>query len=188
VSVVRESYDQRDIQRLGGVLRDYPSSAIVARLLRSVRSDVVLDVTYGRGRFYRIYRPKYLVGVDPIKWEWIVKPDEFYQMSVYALYRELINNRLSFKDVDVVVVDPPKWTGANYRKRDEFNYILGTPELIIEYGFKVAKLVKAEHVLVHFNKVFNNLNPTYIIEFKWFARYLNTKNKNTSYYILYRCC
>jgi len=186
--VVEEFIDQRDIQRRGYLYVYYPSSAVVADILRKYGVRDVLDVTYGRGRFYVMYRPRTLVGVDPMKWDWIVKPDTFHQTTVYHFYRLLKGNEVIIdKPIDCVVIDPPHWSkNATYRKRDEYNYIIGTPKDIIEHGRKVAELVKAPYILLHFNQQLPIGEPIHIVKFRWFARYAHTENKNLSYYILYR--
>jgi len=85
-------------------------------------------------------------------------------------------------------VDPPRWdTYVTYNRRKMYNYLVGTPILIIETGGKIAKLLNARYLLVHYRSMveIEGYESIHVIEFKWFARYLYTESKNTSLYILY---
>jgi hypothetical protein len=182
-----ELVDQRDVQRKGGVYARFPQSYIVCKLLEHVNARRVLDVTYGAGRFYRLCRNKIelLIASDPVKWKWIVAPDTFYQLTVWQLYDRVKRGGIVMPRVDVVVCDPPRWnTSVSYNRRDMYNYVVGTPSLIIDYSVKLAKLLNAK-LLLHYNRVLNIGKPVHVIEFHWVARYLNTEGKNRSYYILY---
>ena len=176
--------DQRDVQRLGGKAARYPASYIVCTLLLDVDAHSVLDVTYGRGRFYYYMKPEFLVGADVKVWGWIVKPDIFIQKPVWAL--DKILNKINIK-FDVLVVDPPAWSkGVSYNKREEYSYILGTPELIINEAIKLAKKHEIPYILLHFNKLLDKLPIIENIEFRYVARYLNNPNFKTTYFTLYK--
>jgi hypothetical protein len=130
-----------------------------------------------------------IVGADPIKWKWVVCPNQFYQMNVFQLHIMVRDGKLSIEPVDVVVVDPPKWnTDVVYRRRDMFNFIIGTPKLIIEYAARVSQLLNTRHLLVHYRELLKleGFEPVHVVEFTWIARYLNTKYNNKSLYIIYR--
>jgi hypothetical protein len=183
-----EFVDQRDVQRMGGLHARFPSSYIVCKLLRSINARRVLDVTYGVGRFYRLCRREIelLIASDPIKWEWVVEPDVFYQFTVWQLYDRVRRGDIVVPGVDVVVCDPPRWnTSVSYNRRSPYNFVVGTPSLIIDYSVKLAKTLGVKHFLLHYNRVPNIGKPVHAIEFHWFARYLNTEGKNKSYYVLY---
>jgi len=129
-----------------------------------------------------------LIASDPVKWSWLVYPDRFYQVTVWQLYSLLKSGEVRVDGVDCVVADPPRWNpNAKYKKREEYNFLVGTHGLIFEYTSKIADLVGSKYILIHYNRVIDieNYTPVRIVEFKWFARYLNTKDKNTSYYVLY---
>jgi hypothetical protein len=179
-----EEVDQRDIQKRGNLFAKYPISYPIMRIMGKYNIRNVLDVTYGKGRFYKLYRPKYLVGVDPVKRKWIVRPDEFYQMTVYHFYRLLKNSEITIKPIDCIVIDPP-WAREDRKYREEFNYVIGTPELIVEYGKKVAELVKAPYMLLHHNQQPPLGRIIYIIKFKWVVFYHPDTGKE-SFYILYQ--
>lgn len=76
---------------------------------------VVVDLTYGKGRFYRKvrHRIKMLVAVDILKHDWEVKPDVFYIMPCQEFVARVFRGEIKLGSVDIVVVDPP-W---NTRKR-----------------------------------------------------------------------
>ena len=171
--------DQREIQRLGGLASRYPSAYIVAQFLKRYNFSRVLDVTYGKGRFYRIYRPSTLIGADIKKWEWEIAPDVFIQKAVWSLrYEEKLKNYT----FDVVIVDPP-W--GQRQRRAEYSELVGTPELIIEYAIRLARERGIRFVLVHYNKLLKEE----IIEnvaFKLWTRYLNVRDHLITYFTLYK--
>ena len=189
--MIVEHIDQRDVQKKGGLYAKFPSSYIICSMLERYNCKSVLDITYGEGRFYKTCRDNilFLIGSDPKKWDWIVKPDLFYQFNVFYLYMLLSKKNfvLPLRELDVVVVDPPRWKRSNYNRRKMYNYIIGTPEKIIEYAGKIAKLLSSHYLVVHYDKIIDveYYTPERIIMFEWFARYLNINNNNKSFYILY---
>jgi hypothetical protein len=191
--MIVENVDQREIQKRGGLYAKFPGSYVICSILDRYNCKSVLDVTYGEGRFYMFCRDNIdiLIGSDPKRWDWVVKPDLFYPFNVFHLYMLLSKKKfdIPIRGVDVVVVDPPRWTTyAIYNRRKMFNYLVGTPESIFETSGKIAKLLNTRYVLVHYRNVvkLEQYIPIHLVEFKWFARYLNTENKNTSLYILYK--
>jgi hypothetical protein len=189
VKVVVERVDQRQVQMYGGDFAKYPSSYVVCSLLRRYGLKKVLDVTYGEGRFYYLCKSELeIVGADPVKWQWVVKPRLFLQENVFELHTALEHGLVKPQQPDVVVIDPPKWNPlVLYRRRSMYNYIIGTPRLIIEYGSRVAAILKAPYLLLHYRGVvpLKSYEPIHIVEFTFIARYLNTKNNNKSLYIVY---
>ena len=186
---VVERVDQRDIQRRGGIYAEYPSSYVVCSLLKKYGITRILDVTFGEGRFYRLCRSGLrITASDPVKRDWVVKPDSFIQADVFYLYRLASAKQFTATDLDAVVVDPPKWTRhARYRVHDMLNYLIGTPELIIEYAARTAGLLGARYLLVHYKKILrlNGYRPVHIVEYRWYHRYLQVDNNNHSLYVLY---
>ena len=179
--------DQREIQSKGGLLNKYPSAYIVATIIKEFNIKRIVDVTFGKGRFYRLCRRDidYLVASDPVKWKWVTYPDEFYQMTAWQFYNALKKGRISFDNIECVVVDPPQWSSNKYRKREEYGYLIGSPRLIIEYGIKTAKFLGCKYLFLHYNRQLQRDAILYVVKYKWFARYLYTEGKNVSYYILY---
>jgi predicted restriction endonuclease len=95
---------------------------------------------------------------------------------------------LPIRRLDIIVVDPPKWIiNATYNKREMYNYLVGTPETILTTSGKIAQELNTRYILVHYRNMvqIEEYTPIHVIKFKWFARYLNTENRNTSLYILY---
>ena len=194
--MIVENVDQREIQKRGGLYAKFPSSHAICSMLERYNCDsVVLDVTFGEGRFYKTCRDNifFLIGSDPKRWDWVVKPDLFYPFNVFYLYMLLSKKKFNLPlrkldVIDVIVVDPPRWsTYAIYNRRKMYNNLVGTPESIIETGGKIAKLLNTRYVLVHYRTMvqIEGYTPIHVVKFKWFARYLYTENKNTSLYILY---
>jgi len=104
----------------------YKSYNIMYMLLYRVYRDLgingmmrLVDLTYGRGRFYRRFpRGKlYIVAVDPYRHEWEVEPDEYHQVTAAEYVDSIIHGGGSTApDVNVIVVDPP-WS---HEKRGVF--------------------------------------------------------------------
>jgi len=179
--------DQRDIQRRGGVYAKYPVAAIVADFLKSIRAKRVLDVTYGEGRFYKVYRPELLVGADPNVWEWVVRPDIFIPYPVWSVSKVL--ERIGLREFDVIVCDPP-W-GERHRRRPQYNNLIAfaTAETIIKYAFELAKYLKTPYLLLHYDKLYKCEGWTRVrtVEFRYVARYLNNPGlSRTTYFIMFK--
>ena len=186
---VVERVDQRDVQRRGGCFSKYPTSFVVCYLLRRYGIRKVLDVTYGEGRFYYLCKDEVIVvGSDPVKREWVAAPREFHQLNVFQFYGMVRDGALRLPKVDAVVADPPKWTrNATYR-RSAFNYIIGTPELIIEYASRIARLTKTTYLLTHYKDLveLDGFKPVHVVEYVLMSRYLNLRNGSKSLFILFR--
>jgi len=183
-----EVIDQREIQKLGGVYAKYPSAYIIKKLLSHIKAEKVLDVTYGVGRFYKLYRPYLLIAADVRAWNWIVTPDIFILKPVWGVKEVLDKLRLLGFNItfDCLVVDPPY--GKEYHSRDWYSYLVGSPELIINSAFKLAEELDIPYVLLHYNKPPEpkGWKPIYTIKLIYVARYLNNPDLRPSPYILYR--
>jgi hypothetical protein len=135
-----------------GVKHGTRSYDIVDMLLSKLfpnRADlVVVDLTYGVGRFYRLARKRIsqLIAVDIEKHEWEVKPDIFYKMPCQLFVEKVINGEIVLPRASLVVVDPP-WSGE---KRGRFPSSSGISSLpyhmrytdsrsIIVYAMRLAK-------------------------------------------------
>jgi hypothetical protein len=180
-----EEVNQIDIQKLGGIYSKYPVSKIVADIIYNLGS-VVVDTTYGRGRFYAIYRPLRLIGIDVKKWDWIVKPDVFYNCAVWDFYNMLKRKSIDISHTDIVVVDPPKWHNKKY-KRDEYNYIVGTPKLIIYFAYNIARELNARFLLLHYNEILKDIKGEIVkvIKFRFSSRYSHVGHRSFGYFVLY---
>jgi hypothetical protein len=90
------------------------SYEIVRKLLGYIYENkgsplVILDLTFGVGRFYRLSRQmiKKIIAVDITKHNWEVEPTTFYQMDCRVFVDKVLNGEIELGDVDIVVVDPP---------------------------------------------------------------------------------
>jgi len=179
--------DQREIQRMGGRRAKYPTAAVVDMLLRPLKPYCVLETTYGEGRFYAVFRPPYLIGADVARLEWVVRPDEFHQMPVWALYHALRGGRVALgRRPDAVVCDPP-WGFWQRRSHYWRSRAYGSPRLILEYSLKVAELVGARLFLLHWGEeppALPGWRPERVVAFRPFTRYLNAGETRT-FFALY---
>jgi len=160
------------------------TAMIVADMLQSISAKWVLDCTYGVGRFYKFYRPKILVGIDPHIYpddQYIVKPDILIPRPVWSAKKILEALNMKF---DVAVVDPPfRERPRGYDKRLYYYNLFGSPELIIEKSFELAKNLGIPHLLLHFHTTKNHeeWTPIKTVEYEYKQGYLQTH----SYFILY---
>jgi hypothetical protein len=179
--------DQREIQRMGGRRAKYPTAAVVDMLLRPLKPYCVLETTYGEGRFYAVFRPPYLIGADVERLEWVVRPDEFHQMPVWALYHRLRSGSLGLgRRPDAVVCDPP-WGYWQRRLHYWRRGAWGSPRLILEYSLKVAELVGARLFLLHWGEeppALPGWRLDAVVVFRPFTRYLNAGEART-FFALY---
>jgi hypothetical protein len=90
------------------------SYEIIRRLLSPIfakanRRIHILDLTFGRGRFYRLSMNMIdrITAVDIRRYEWEVKPTIFYQMDCVDFVSKVLNKEIELGDVDIIVVDPP---------------------------------------------------------------------------------
>jgi hypothetical protein len=120
---------------------------LLSKLFPNRADLVVVDLTYGIGRFYRLARKRIsqLIAVDIYKHEWEVKPDTFYQMPCQLFVEKVINGEIALPRTSLVVVDPP-WSSE---KRGRFPSGTGISNLpyhmlvdsksIIVYAVRLAK-------------------------------------------------
>lgn len=183
VSLQSNIVDQREIQKKGGKATRAPSSYIVVSILRRHNLFVnVLDVTYGRGRFYSYMRPRILVGADPKVWPWIVKPDIFMPKPVWKLSPILKQIGINFS---VIVCDPPFGDTKRYNKRDEYSFVVGSPRLIIKKTIELAKELGIEYMLLHYDKTID-WPIVEDVKFRCITRYLNNPNPRFTHFTLYK--
>jgi hypothetical protein len=139
VTPVLEVIDQRSVQKRGGDFARYPSSYVVCSLLRRYGLRRVLDVTYGEGRFYYLCKSDVeVVAADPVKWQWVVKPNQFLQLNVFQLYMMLS---------DAIVTDPP-W-GVGFDEYDDFKVFLDVRD-------ELYRVLKNDSWLVFYKVKFKN--------------------------------
>jgi len=83
---------------------------ILAKLFPNRSDLVIVDLTYGLGRFYRYSRKriKQIIAVDIAKYSWEVAPTVFYEMPCQVFVEKIIKNEIALPgNIDLVVVDPP---------------------------------------------------------------------------------
>jgi hypothetical protein len=127
------------------------SYEIIRYLVDSVftgRSDlIVIDLTYGLGRFYRLVRSriKELVGVDIVKHDWEVTPDKFYLMDCRKFVSQVIKGMIQVNKPDLIVVDPP-WSSEKRGRFPRSTGVSNMPyhmntdsKLIIRVAVELAK-------------------------------------------------
>lgn len=101
--------------------RSYTIMLEIFKMLRLPRNVVVLDLTYGTGRFYRKvvkeYKPT-IIAVDIIKHNWEVQPSIFIQKDARSIS---IEDLKQYGKIDLIIVDPP-WS---HLKRGYLSNTLG---------------------------------------------------------------
>jgi len=109
--------------------KSYEIMKWIFNTLFPARNDlIVLDLTYGKGRFYRLVRNriKTLIGVDIIKHNWETKPDVFYNMPCEKFVRDVIENKIKLEKLDIIVVDPP-WSFEKRRSIKDYVFYSKLP-------------------------------------------------------------
>jgi len=166
------------------IIRQVDSAKIVEKLLKTVAAKHVIDTTFGVGRFYKYYKPKLLVGIDPnIYEEYVVKPDIFIPKPVWAAIYILEKINIDF---DTLVTDPPfyKTRPRGKDKRTYFYNIIGTPDLILRKSIELAIKLDIEYILIHYGSeiedILDKLLDSYeIIDkilYEYKAGFLNVKS------------
>ena len=167
----RESYgfifaveDQRDWQFVKGCFSN-PFSCFFCHLLRIFGIRKILDLNYGKGTFYVKCRSELeIVGVDIVKWDWLVKPHRFIQADMIDALNT-INERF-----DVVVLDPPYNVKPTSRVIEEREYLyfgnVSFPKVI-----KAIKTIKEKGVARYIILKYMPVDNSEEIELLKIARY-----------------
>jgi len=176
--------DQRDIQKRGGKCVKHPVSCLIYDMLKELGMNleqlIVLDVTYGEGRFYGAWRPRLLLGSDIRVHRWVVEPDWFTRCPSWSVWTRV--QKLGIVP-DIVVVDPP-WTNYNHRGRKHYyEYMaLGDDSTVLEGGLITARKLGVKYLLVHYK---DRIVPsgTRVLNEKYFiyvSRYLKNNEIDTN--------
>jgi hypothetical protein len=91
-------------------IKSYDVVEYIFNILFPARYDLtVVDLTYGKGRFYKKVRHRInmLIGVDILRHDWEVKPDVFYTMSCQEFTAKVLKGEMQPPRADLIVVDPP---------------------------------------------------------------------------------
>jgi len=180
--------DQRFIQKRGNICAKAPTSCLIKDMIKNIglkpNKLKVLDITYGVGKFYKAWKPKRLVGIDPMKWNWETIPDQFYQIKVQEAYKYVKNQIF-----DLLVIDPP-WSRYKHSKRKHYSFKVGSPEEILDSGFELGYKMKIPYVLVHHGELIvpNTYEPLLVVKYIYVSRRLKNnlkrKPKYSYFYIL----
>ena len=125
----------------------------MADLLREagIEPRVVLDLTYGMGLFWRVYRPRLIIGVDPFPENsrlWVVAPDVYCPRAAWQ-WEWCVKPLLGLGvRIDLVAVDPP-WTTQPSSRRRLYGKRVGTVRLILEAAAAAAAKLQSP-LLVHY--------------------------------------
>lgn len=111
---VFEVEDQRDWQN---ACPRNPFSCFFCHLLKVLKVEKVLDLTYGIGGFYEACSHKDITAVDIIQREWKVKPKQFFRMDALQFLRTFDGR------ADAVVLDPPFPTKPSQRVAERHGYL-----------------------------------------------------------------
>ena len=156
-------------------------STVMMWILKDINARYVLDCTYGRGGFYAKYKPRFLVGIDPIVYEhYIVKPHILIPWPVW--YAKTILEKLGI-EFDTCVIDPPfrKQPRGQDNKSYLFN-MLGSPDIILRESIKLCSQLRIPNLVIHYKEIPYTYpyHSKEIIEYKYEAGYLKAK----SYFII----
>lgn len=148
----------------------YPYGAMVWLLLQEagLEPSVVVDLTYGLGKFWSCWRPSYLVGYDVRRLDWVVDPDEFHQAPAWSALHHVVDGRVPRPEL--VVVDPPWQRGPRSvgRRNGHFRVSngLGSPTVILESAARLSGMVGVP-LLVHFGDRWVPQGFTSLAEVYW---------------------
>jgi hypothetical protein len=100
--------DMRDWQQRPGCKKN-PFSCFFCHLLYVLTNGRAMDfeihdITYGMGSFYQHCPNMNVIGVDIVKWDWVVTPKKFFKMDAFEYLRQLPENG---KEKRIIVIDPP---------------------------------------------------------------------------------
>lgn len=156
----------------------YPYGTMVMLLLEEagLHPGIVIDLTFGLGKFWSCWRPKYLIGYDIRRLHWVVEPNEFHQTVSWAALHHVRDRRVPRPDL--VAVDPP-WQrcksgngcrGLRFEVGGAWWFRVskgvGTPELILESAARLAEETGVP-LLVHFEDRWVPRGFSVLVEVFW---------------------
>lgn len=163
---VFEVEDQRDWQN---ACPRNPFSCFFCHLLKVLKVESVLDLTYGVGSFYENCQQIDITAVDIVQREWIVKPRQFFRMDALQFLRSFDGK------VDAIVLDPPFPTKPSQRiERRNYLYEGYMPFHEIITIIKLAK-TKARYTILKYMPDTQQLiellklSPHYVISWRFVA-------------------
>ncbi len=140
-----------EIQKKGKPYCFFPTSYAVKEFLVDFLGfpidALVLDLTYGEGRFW--YFTKFKVfGMDIRRLKWVYEPLVFVRDSLTNIWKYPY---LLSQDYDLIVVDPPF---SRYKHRRYFYKVIGNddyPLELIRFAYQLARFLK-KPLFVHYKE------------------------------------
>jgi len=138
-------------------------SRIILSLLAKAGVDVlspiyVLDMTYGRGEWWRHVPQAVVYAVDPVRWEWVRDP-KCYRKALAQEWHKWIDDveKCLGAKPQVVAVDPPwgPYGGLLRSLRPMWSKAIGSPIAILRAGLEVGRYFGAL-VLVRWRERLSN--------------------------------
>lgn len=141
---------QGELQARGKVCARFPISCLIRDMLEEAgmlshgRKIVVLDMTFGEGRFWVAIPEAEVWGFDIVRLKWFKKPFRFYECRC-----ENWAKKVGKLDFDLICVDPP-WLPRNHtcKLRKHFGVTTSVGSILREA--EKASLHFKRPLLVHF--------------------------------------
>ncbi len=141
--------DQRDWQRRPGCSKNSFSCffchMLNVLLNNSINDYEIHDVTYGLGSFYEKCPNLNVIGVDVVKWNWLVKPREFMQMDALRYLTQL---REDEKEKRIIVIDPPYLTRPSSKSKNHEILYFNAKQWNYDYLMSVINQAKLKASMV----------------------------------------
>ncbi len=177
---------QIEIQRRGGACAKYPSSCVIrdllarAGLLKPFRQLHVLDLTYGRGLFWKTMPQAVIFAFDIRRLDWVRRPKCFVRAAAWA-WKHYINNIAEcLGNIDLVVADPP-WVvkGTSTRRHYGLDRAFGSVWHILNAAAEAARYFNS-YLLLHLKDRYKPEGFAIVsqIYFLPMTRYLNLHKPN----------
>jgi len=132
--------DQRDWQR-DGRCHSNPFSCFFCHLLSIFNIKKVLDLNFGVGGFYeKCSNSLEVVGVDIVKWDWLVKSRKFIQADMIDAL-----NRLGER-FDAAVMDPPYNTTPSSKIKESGRDYLYYGHVPFPKIMKAIRIIKERNI------------------------------------------
>ena len=132
--------DQRDWQR-DGRCHSNPFSCFFCHLLSIFNIKKVLELNFGVGGFYeKCSNSLEVVGVDIVKWDWLVKSRKFIQADMIDAL-----NRLGER-FDAAMMDPPYNTTPSSKIKESGRDYLYYGHVPLPKIMKAIKIIKERNI------------------------------------------
>jgi hypothetical protein len=179
--------DQRDWQRRPGCSKN-PFSCFFCHLLNVLTDSRVMnyeihDVTYGIGSFYEKCPNLNVIGVDIVKWDWIVEPKHFIKMDALQYLTQLPQDG---RERRIVVIDPPYSTHPTSRSKNSEVLYFNAKQWTRKYLLSVINqaIQKASIVILKYMPVEKEMEiellrlSRYVIHWRFFRKVIAVNEGN----------